>query len=83
LKVLKIAQTALSGRYSMYTGGGLSYEEGPAESWVSTIMVRLQAEVFEQAAVRQTPTQTLQEELVLAESELEGNVVEIRETEEQ
>jgi hypothetical protein len=33
--------------------------------------------------VRQTPTQTLQEELVLAESELEDNVVEIRETEEQ
>ena len=61
----------------------LGYEEGPAESWVSTIMVRLQAEVLEQAAVRQTPTQTLQEELVLAESELEGNVVEIRETEEQ
>ena len=46
-------------------------------------MVRLQAGVFEQAAVRQTPTQTLQEELVLAESELEDNVVEIRETEEQ
>jgi hypothetical protein len=50
---------------------------------VAQTMIRLQVEVFEQAAVRQTPTQTLQEELVLAESELEDNVVEIRETEEQ
>jgi hypothetical protein len=76
---------ALSAVESTYrqTVRGLGYEEWPAESWVSAIMVRLQAEVFEQAAVRQTPTQTLQEELVLAESELEDNVVEIRETEEQ
>jgi len=76
------ALTAVESTYRQ-TMLDLGYEEGPAESWVSTIMVRLQAEMFEQAAVRQTPTQTLQEELVLAESELEGNVVEIRETEEQ
>ena len=58
----------------------LGYEEGPAEGWVSAMMLRLQAEVKEQESAKQRPTQTLHEELVLAESDLDDNVVEIGET---
>jgi len=44
------------------------------------MMLRLQAEVKEQESAKQRPTQTLHEELVLAESDLDDNVVEIGET---
>jgi phosphatidate phosphatase APP1 len=58
----------------------LGYEEGPVQGWVSAMMLRLQAEVKEQESAKQRPTQTLHEELVLAESDLDDNVVEIGET---
>jgi Mg/Co/Ni transporter MgtE len=57
----------------------LGYEEGPAEAWVSAIMVRLQAEVSDKESVNQMPTPTLQEEFVFG-SNLNDNVVEIGET---
>ena len=34
----------------------LGYEEGPAKSWVSAMMLRLQAKVTEQEAAKQRPT---------------------------
>ena len=49
----------------------LGYEAGSVESWVSTIMLQLKTELNKQELARQTPTQTVQEEFVRAESELE------------
>ncbi len=57
----------------------LGYEEGPAEAWVSAIMVRLQAEVSQQESVNQTPIQTLQQEFVFG-ADLDDNAVEAGET---
>ena len=53
----------------------LGYEEGPAASWVSAMMLRLQAKVAEQEAAKQGATEA---SLVPAESE-PGNVIEIGE----
>ena len=58
----------------------LGYEEGPAEGWVSAMMLRLQAEVTEQETAKQRPTEAC---LVPAESEPDDNVVEIGETSKQ
>lgn len=44
----------------------LGYDQGPAESWVSAMMLRLQAKVAEQEAARQEP---IEAGLVPAESE--------------
>ena len=55
----------------------LGYEEGPVQGWVSAMMLRLQAEVKEQSSAKRIPTQALQEELTLAATELDDNVVEI------
>jgi hypothetical protein len=41
------------------------------------MMLRLQAEVKEQESAKRIPTQALQEELTLAATELDDNVVEI------
>jgi hypothetical protein len=54
----------------------LGYEEGHAESWVSAMMLRLQAKVSEQEAAKQGP---IEAGLVPAESEPVNNVVEIGE----
>ena len=51
---------------------GLGYEEGPAESWVSAMMLRLQAKVVEQETAKQGPIEAY---LVPAESEPVNNVV--------
>ena len=58
----------------------LGYEEGVAEGWVSAMMLRLQAEVTEQEATKQGPTEAC---LVPAEAEPDDNVVEIGETRKQ
>jgi len=54
----------------------LGYEEGPAESWVSAMMLRLQAKVVEQETAKQEATEAC---LVPAESEPDDNVIEIGE----
>ena len=54
----------------------LGYEEGPAGSWVSAMMLRLQAKVAEQETAKQEPPEA---SLVPAESEPDDNVVEISE----
>ena len=54
----------------------LGYEEGHAESWVSAMMLRLQAKVVEQETAKQEATEAC---LVPAESEPDDNVIEIGE----
>ena len=68
------ALTAVESTYRQ-TMLNLGYEEGPAESWVSAMMLRLQAKVAEQEAAKQDPTEAC---LVPAESEPD-NVIEIAE----
>ncbi len=58
----------------------LGYEKGPAESWVSAMMLRLQAKVAEQETAKEGPTETC---LVPAESEPDDNVIEIGEARKQ
>jgi len=55
----------------------LGYEEGPAESWVSAMMLRLQAEVTERETSKQGPTEAC---LVPAEAEPDDNVIQIGES---
>jgi len=54
----------------------LGYDQGPAESWVSAMMLRLQAKVAEQEAAKPEP---IEAGLVPAESEPVNNVIEIGE----
>ena len=65
------ALTAVEGTYRQ-TMLDLGYEEGPAESWVSAMMLRLQAKVGEQETAKQGPIEAY---LVPAESEPVNNVV--------
>ena len=58
----------------------LGYDEGPAESWVSAMMLRLQAEVAEQKTAKQEAIETC---LVPAESEPDDNVIQIGESRKQ
>ena len=58
----------------------LGYEEGPAESWVSAMMLRLQAKVVEQETAKQEATEAC---LVPAESEPDDNVIQIGESRKQ
>jgi hypothetical protein len=51
----------------------LGYEEGPVQSWVSAVMLRLQAEVKKQASTKQNPLKILLDELVLAATRLDNN----------
>jgi hypothetical protein len=55
----------------------LGYEERPAESWVSAMMLRLQAKVAEQETAKEGPTEAC---LVPAEVEPDDNVVELGES---
>ena len=73
------ALAAVEGTYRQ-TMLDLGYEEGPAEGWVSAMMLRLQVEVAEQETAKQGPTEAC---LVPAESEPDDNVVEIGETRKQ
>ena len=58
----------------------LGYEEGPAESWVSAMMLRLQAKVAEQETAKQGP---IEAGLVPADSEPNDNVIELGESRKQ
>ena len=69
------ALTAVESTYRQ-TMLDLGYEEGPAQSWVSAMMLRLQAKVAEQETAKQGP---IEAGLVPAESEPVNNVVEIGE----
>ena len=69
------ALTAVESTYRQ-TMLDLGYEQGPAESWVSAMMLRLQAKVAEQETAKQEPTEAC---LVPAESEPDDNVIEIGE----
>jgi len=44
----------------------LGYEEGPVQSWVSAVMLRMQREVRNQEATKQKMMEALQEEIVQA-----------------
>ena len=59
------------------TARNLGYEEGPIQSWVSAVMLRLQAEVKKQASTRQSPLKILHDELVQAATGLNNNVRDI------
>ena len=69
------ALAAVEGTYRQ-TMLDLGYEEGPAESWVSAMMLRLQAKVVEQETAKPGPIEAA---LVPAESEPDDNVIEIAE----
>lgn len=59
----------------------LGYDEGPVQSWVSAVMLRLQREVKEQVKLKML--EALHEEVELTEPGPNHNVVEIRQGEEQ
>lgn len=59
----------------------LGYDEGPVQSWVSAVMLRLQREVKEQVKLKMP--EALHEEVELTEPGPNHNVVEIRQGEEQ
>ena len=48
----------------------LGYEEGPVQSWVSAVMLRLQTEVKAQELTKQKMLEALQEELLQAATEV-------------
>jgi len=52
----------------------LGYDEGPIQSWVSAVMLRLQTEVKKQALTKQSPLKILHDELVQAATGLNNNV---------
>ena len=52
----------------------LGYEEGPVQSWVSAVMLRLQKEVKAQASAKQKTLEVLHEEPVQAETGPDSNV---------
>ena len=68
------ALDAVEGSYRQ-TVLDLGYEEGPVQSWVSAVMFRLQREVKEQVKLKML--EALHEEVELAESGPNNNVVEI------
>ncbi len=61
----------------------LGYEEGPVQSWVSAVMLRLQTEVRKQESTKQNMLEALQEELFQAATEVDKNVIPIERSEEQ
>jgi len=54
----------------------LGYEEGPAENWVSAMMLRLQTKVAEQETAKHGPIEAC---LVPSDSEPDDNVIEVGE----
>ena len=61
----------------------LGYEEGPVQSWVSAVMLRIQREVRNQEATKQKMMEALQEEILQAATEVDNNVIPIERSEEQ
>jgi len=61
----------------------LGYEEGPVQSWIVAVMLRLQSEVKKQESTKQKMLEALQEELVQAATEADNNVIQIERSEEQ
>jgi hypothetical protein len=59
------ALDAVEGSY-WQTVRDLGYEEGPVQSWVSAVMLRLQKEVKAQASAKQKTLEVLHEEPVQA-----------------
>ncbi len=59
------------------TARDLGYDEGPIQSWVSAVMLRLQTEVKKQASTRQSPLKILHDELVQAAAGLNNNAREV------
>ncbi len=59
------ALDAVEGSYRQ-TVRDLGYEEGPIESWIAAVMLRLQREVKKQASTKQSPLRILHDELVQA-----------------
>jgi len=73
---------ALEAAESSYrqTVRNLGYEEGPSQSWVSAVMLRLQTEVKDKVSAKQNMLKKLHEELVRADTGPDSNVHDIRET---
>jgi Mg/Co/Ni transporter MgtE len=67
------ALDAVEGSYRQ-TVRDLGYEEGPVQSWVSAVMLRLQKEVKAQASAKQKTLEVLHEEPVQAETGPDSNV---------
>jgi hypothetical protein len=67
------ALDAVEGSYRQ-TVRDLGYEEGPVQSWVSAVMLRLQKEVKAQASAKQRTLEVLHEEPVQAETGPDSNV---------
>ena len=61
----------------------LGYDEGPVQSWVSVVMLRLLTEVKAQESTKQKMLGALQEELLQAATELDNNVIQIERSGEQ
>src|SRR5208282_5277790 len=59
------ALEAVEGSYRQ-TVRDLGYEEGPIQSWIAAVMLRLQTEVKKQASTKQNPLRILHGELVQA-----------------
>ena len=76
------ALDAVEGSYRQ-TVRDLGYEEGPVQSWVSAVMLRLQTEVKAQESTKQKMLEALQEELLQAATEVDSNVIPIERSEEQ
>ena len=69
------ALDAVEGSYRQ-TVRDLGYEEGPVQSWLAAVMLRLQREVKEQVKLKML--ETLHEEFEQAETGQDDNVLEIR-----
>ena len=61
----------------------LGYQEGPVQSWVSVVMLRLKRELEVQDSAKQKMPVALQEELLQAATEVDDNVIRIKASEEQ
>lgn len=61
----------------------LGYEEGPVQSWVSAVMLRLQRELEVQDAPKRKMLTALEKELFQAATEVDNNVIPIERSEEQ
>ena len=71
------ALDAVEGSYRQ-TVRDLGYEEGPIQSWVAAVMLRLQREVKAQESAGQKMLKALHEKLEQAEAGASNSVLEIR-----
>jgi len=71
------ALDAVEGSYRQ-TMRDLGYEEGPIQSWVAAVMLRLQTEVKAQESVGQKMLKASHEKLEQAEAGANNSVLEIR-----